>query len=403
VNQAMRVVRSWRWPALAALAVIAAGVLIALLQPSATSGYLDPGDATPTGGRALAALLSARGQQVVRTQLPPGPSAGDSLEFVTSPDLLSGAQLTQAGRFNGDILLVDPDAAALRAIAPQVSPADESNVGGIQDGGANGLVASPMCANEAADLAGTAALEGTLLRTDDPAAQTCYPGFTSTGAVGYSMIAYTEGSRTITILGSGAVLTNQYLADNGDAALALNLMRDNQVVWVVPSIANLIGSPGAPGTGSGQQSFFDLVPWPAYLIAIQLGITVLLAAAWRMRRLGPLVAERLPVIVRASETVEGHGRLYQSRHARGRAAEVLRAGTASRLARLVGGPVTPPGTTSSASTTSAIVHPEIVAARIGEQPTEVARLLYGPPPASDMDLVRLAADLDTLERKIRQS
>jgi hypothetical protein len=401
----MRVVRGWRWPALAALVVIVAGVIIALLQPSATSGYLDPGDASPTGGRALAALLTARGQQVARTQLPPRLSEDGGLELVTTPDLLSGTQLTQAGRFNGDILLVDPDAAALHAIAPRVSlsQASDGNAGVGQASGGDGSVASPSCAKEAAELAGTADIEGTLLGTDDPAAQRCYPGFTSTGTVGYAMITYADGSRTITILGSGAVLTNQYLADNGDAALAMNLMRDNRIVWVVPSIAGLVA---APGTGSSQQSFFDLVPWPAYLIAIQLGIAVMLAAAWRARRLGPLVAERLPVIVRASETVEGHGRLYQSRRARGRAAEVLRAATASRLARLTVGP---PGTASTASpastasSTSAIVHPDIIAARIGEQPTEVARLLYGPPPASDMDLVRLAADLDTLERKIRQS
>jgi hypothetical protein len=45
----------------------------------------------------------------------------------------------------------------------------------------------------------------------------------------------------------------------------------------------------------------------------------------------------------------------------------------------------------------------MIAARIGEQPAEVARLLHGPPPGSDKDLVTLAADLDTLERKIRQS
>jgi len=381
VNRMMPVVRAWRWPALAAAAVIVAGVVIALLQPSpATSGYLDPGDATPTGGRALAALLTARGQQVARTQLPPGQSGDGSLELVTSPALLSGAQLAQAGRFTGDILLVDPDTAALHAIAPRVSQVEDIFGGGD-------FVAVPGCANQAATLAGDAYLGGTLLRSDDPAAQACYPGPGGNAGVGHYMITYADGPRTITVLGSGTALTNQYLADNGDAALALNLMRhDNRIVWVVPGIAGLTG---APGTGSGQQSFFALVPWPAYLIAIQLGIAVLLAALWRARRHGPLVAERLPVVVRASETVEGHGRLYQSRRARDRAAEVLRAAAAGRIARLTG--------------ISNTVHPETIAARIGEQPAEVARLLHGPPPGSDKDLVTLAADLDTLERKIRQS
>src|SRR5580693_10575207 len=86
----------------------------------------------------------------------------------------------------------------------------------------------------------------------------------------------------------------------------------------------------------GQRSFLSLVPWPVYLIAIQLCVAALLAAAWRARRLGPLVAERLPVVVRAAETAEGHGRLYHARRARDRAAEQLRAAAAGRLSRFTG-------------------------------------------------------------------
>ena len=48
------------------------------------------------------------------------------------------------------------------------------------------------------------------------------------------------------------------------------------------------------------------------------------------------MAERLPVIVRAAETVEGHGRLYQARRARDSAARELRAATSDRIARLTG-------------------------------------------------------------------
>ncbi len=66
------------------------------------------------------------------------------------------------------------------------------------------------------------------------------------------------------------------------------------------------------------------MPLAAWLVAIQLGVALLLAALWRARRLGPLVTERLPVVVRASETVEGHARLYRSRRARDRVAATLR-------------------------------------------------------------------------------
>jgi len=359
------IIRGWRWLALIVLVVIAAGVVSALLQPSA-SGYLDPDGTGPNGGRALADLLTERGQHVDKTGVPVSGGAG-RLELVTSPDLLSDGQLSQAGRFGGDILLVDPDPAALRAIAPRVRIISDSP---------SDVDTGPDCAAQAATLAGDAYVGGELLQTDDPAAVSCYPYLP-----GAFLVQYQAGGRTITVLGSSAPLTNQYLANDGDAALALNLMRrDTRIVWLIPS-----GS--APVPAGGQQSIFALVPWPAYLIAIQLGIAVLLAAAWRARRLGPLVAERLPVVVRAAETVEGHGRLYRARHARDRAAAVLRAAAASRIARRMGGDR----------------RPETIAARSGQPPDVVAALLSGPPPATDKDLVTLAADLDTLERKISQT
>jgi hypothetical protein len=366
LSQLRRAVRGWRWLAILVLIVLVAGVVIALLQPSAP-GYLDPSGTGPSGGRALADLLQERGQQVDRTDVPVSGGAG-RLELVTSPDELSSAQLRQAGRFGGDILLVDPDPAALRAIAPRVRMISESSAD---------VDIQPDCTAQAATLAGDAYAGGALLKSSDPAAVTCYPDLP-----GGFLVQYPDGSRTITVLGSSAALTNQYLADYGDAALALNLMRhDTRIVWLVPS-----GPAPAPATG-GQQSFLALVPWPAYLIAIQLGIAVVLAAAWRARRLGPLVAERLPVVVRAAETVEGHGRLYQARRARGRAAAVLREAAASRIASRMGGDT----------------RAETIAARAGQSPELVAALLSGPPPASDKDLVTLAADLDTLERKISQT
>lgn len=380
MSRATDIIRGWRWVALAAAGVLAAGVAIALLQPSQT-GYLDPRGTDPSGGHALSDLVTNRGQLVVRADLPPSASPVGSLELVTSPDLLTSAQLAQAGRFSGDILLIDPDPAALRAIAPAISIAGQSSRTVVQPACTAGPAAptGSSALSTVAGLAGDAYIGGAVLRASDPEAQLCYPG-----DGGYYLARYASRGRTITVLGGSVPLTNQYLAQDGDASLALNLVRaDSRIYWVVPS-----GTPlPPPGTASGQQSFFSLVPLPAYLIAIQLAVAVVLAAAWRARRLGPLVAERIPVVVRASETVEGHGRLYQARRARARAAAELRAAAASRIARRTGGAFTA----------------ETIAARTRQAPGEVADLLHGPPPATDQALVSLAANLDTLERKIRQS
>jgi hypothetical protein len=384
--RASRAVRRWRLPALLAAGVLIAGGVIALLhqQPSPVR-YLDPAGTGQSGGHALADLATERGQVVVRTPVPDttaqdkAGAGGGALELITNPGQLTTAQLGQAARFDGDILLVDPNTAALRAITPGVGIAGHEFAAVVQ----------PRCDLQAATLAGGAYVDGAVLATSAPGAQECYPAGDR-----HWLVRYESGGRTVTIIGSGTPLTNQYLANDGDAALGLNLLDGaRRIVWVVPSAAAAAGTQGS-GQG-GQQSFLSLVPWPVYLIAIQLCVAALLAAAWRARRLGPLVAERLPVVVRAAETAEGHGRLYHARRARDRAAQELRAAAAGRLSQLSG-----LGTGDGSGRDAAA---GAVAARAGLPAAEVAALLHGPPPATDQDLVNLAADLDTLERKIRQS
>jgi hypothetical protein len=90
-------------------------------------------------------------------------------------------------------------------------------------------------------------------------------------------------------------------------------------------------------------------------------------------------------VVRASETVEGHGRLAHAAGARDTAAADLREAARRRLARLAHGGALEP---------DALVG--VVAARTGRDPTTVRALLYGPTPGDDAALVRLARELDAL-------
>ena len=364
--------RRWRAPLVIILVILLGGALIALLQPSAhQAGYLDPRDPGQFGTRALAHLLAHRGEPVIEAgtvQSAEAAAQGGGVTLViTSPGLLSGSQLGRLAGVDASLLLVEPVPAELTTLAPGAAVAGDAPV----------RPAEPGCSLPAASLAGGADMGGEQLRSTAPGAWQCYP---VDGRP--SLVRYRTGGRTITLLGTGAPLTNQYLGEYGNAALALDLLDgSSRIVWLVPSLA-----PGGPPPG-GPRSLLSLIPRPAYLVTIQLAIAVVLAALWRMRRLGPLVAEPLPVIVRASETVEGHGRLYRSRRSRDRAAAVLRDAALNRITiRLA----LPRGAGADAVCAA-------VAARTGREAASIKATLFGPVPRDDAAFVALARDIDTLE------
>jgi len=371
------------------LLILLGGTLTALLEPAVVpTGYLDPAGTGAPGARALADILSDRGVTVVRTTTAAAAEAataaaattgtaagpGGVTLVVTSPGWLTAGELAGLARLRADLVVVGPDRAALAALAPGIGLAGTAPV----------QPRLPGCGLPAAQLAGNADLGGDRFtaRPGLGAAQ-CYPaGGPAT------LVQYSASGRVITVLGSGNPLTNGSLARLGNAALALNLLgARSRVVWLVPQ-------PGLPGgtAAGGPKPLLALIPLPAYLVAIQLGVAVLLAAAWRARRLGPLVPERLPVVVRASETAEGHAGLYRSRRARGRAAAALRAAMLARTLPSLGlSPDARPADVISA-----------VSARSGSAPAAIEAMLFGPAPGDDAALVALADNLDALEREVRR-
>lgn len=386
--------RRWRAPLTVIAVILAGGLIVALLQPAAgTTGYLDPGNPQPNGARALATLLTERGTAVVRVPTVAaaagaaapagsgaarsgaarsGPADGPVTLLITDPDLLTTGELRSLARIPGDRVIAEPDPAVLTILAPGVTDLRPTPVQSLP----------PRCALPGARLAGSADLGGSALRTTAAGAVQCY------AANGHpSLVRYQAGNRTITVLGTGAPLANSGLAQLGNAALDLNLLgARSRLVWLVPG-------PSAPGsaTASGPEPFTSVVPLGAYLVLIQLAIAAALAALWRGRRLGPVVAERLPAVVRAAETVEGHGQLYRSRRSRDRAAAALRGAARGRILPLLGLP-------GSAEDTAVAA---MLAARTGRPASEVTGLLAGPVPADDAALVALADGLDALEREVR--
>jgi Domain of unknown function (DUF4350) len=368
----------WRTPLAIAAVVLLGGIAVAMLAPSAApvTGYLDPASTQPTGTHALADLLAARGTQVLRVTSAAAASTavrqGASTIVVTSPALLTPEQLAVITEARAAVMIIEPAGAAVAMLAPSLASADSARVGTVD----------PHCSLRAATLAGSVDLGGLGLRlVPGTAGTTCYPG-----AGGAFLAQYGRGAGQVTVLSSGVPLQNQHLAALGNAALALNLLSDRgRVAWLVPTGP----SPSAPASGSA--SLWSLIPSGTYLVAAELGVALLLAAAWRARRLGPLVAEPLPVVVRAAETTEGHARLYQATRARDQAAQSLRRAVTGRLITALGLP----------SETGADVITTEITSRTTLSQDQVRRLLFGPAPGNDAELVSLATDLDAMEREVR--
>ncbi|MDQ0776822.1 hypothetical protein QF026_005288 [Streptomyces aurantiacus] len=369
---------------LALVALLAAAVAIAVVRSGAQHGSLDPRSADPAGSRAVAELLADRGvsTRVVTTSAEASTAAGpDTTLLIARPDLLTDRQQTGLHSVfkdsGGRTVLVAPGTPSVGTLAPGVEAAPAPSYDSAL---------APDCTLPAARRASTADTGGLRYSTDAPDADSCYP---SDGLPTLLRIPAAEGDGDTVVLGAPDILQNDRLDEQGNASLALQLLGSRpHLVWYLPSLSD------DSATDGGDQSFLDLVPSGWLWGTLQLFVAAVLAALWRARRLGPLVPERLPVAIRASETVEGRARLYRKSNARDRAAGALRSTTRTRLAPLVG--------VSPAQAHAPEVLLPALSARLHREGQPLQALLFGPPPHDDAALIALADQLDALEREVRR-
>ncbi|MEZ0494461.1 DUF4350 domain-containing protein [Kineococcus sp. TBRC 1896] len=363
-------VRRHRGAALLVLALVATAVLVTLLTPRTDEAVFSPESAAPSGGRAVARVLAEQGVRVDQARsfdaaLGGLGAADDVTLLVTRPDLLSAQRWDRLAASGADLVLLRPDAGTLEALTGAVRATGEARTG----------VRDPGCDLPAARAAGPARAGGPTYAASD-GATACYGG-------SYVQGPLREGPGTLTVVGQPSLLTNRWVAQDGNAALALwTLGAHRDLVWYLPDPLDT-DSPTVPLTA--------LLPpwlWPSVAVLALAGAVLLL---WRGRRLGRLVSEPLPVLVRAAETVEGHGRLYASARAAGRAAQALREATLRRLRAWTG--LDPRAGVPDVA--------DQVAWVTGRPAPAVHELLAGADPRDDPALVRLALDLDALERDVR--
>jgi Domain of unknown function (DUF4350) len=337
------------WVGLAGVVAVGALVIAAIaFSVSAPAADLDPTSPAHGGSKALARLLEHRGTTVSKlvdpAQAQSSPSSTTVL--VVDPDDLSADQLR--GLTGHRVVLIDPDVAALAAVTSAYQPDSTSAAGSTP----------PSCSWPGGQAAGPVSFPAGTVTYTGPS--TCYAG----------AVVVTD---QLVVLGSGELLRNDQLAGNSIAALDLNAISADgtvrDVAWLMPGVSD---------SGSGSPSVWALFPPWAQRAFWWLLVVGVLAALWRGRRLGPVVYEPLPVVVRSVEVVEGHGRLYRRAGARERAAALLRRATANRLASHL-------GLDRRASIT------EVAAVVPG------ATALTGATPLDDDGLLRLADELAALE------
>jgi hypothetical protein len=293
--------------------------------------------------------------------------------LVSRTDLLNAddvGQLVARVRLAGHpLVLVAPSTAQLDRLAPGVRVADA----------VDRRVAPPGCDDPVATRAGPADAGGLTYVADAgvPTA-TCY------AAAGHSSYVVWGSGPSTTIVGQPSLLTNDRLAKQGNASLMVGALGGTgDLVWYVPTGAAVVAQ---------QHSLRSVLPGWVGWVTLQLLVVVGVCMVWRGRRLGRLVPEPLPVVVRAVETTEGRARMYRRARAHGRAAAQLREAELNRLRAHLGLARTAPATDVVA----------VAATRTGIPSAELAGMLLGPPPPDDAGLLRLAQILDQLDREVRR-
>jgi len=422
--KAKRKSRSWRWLrvaipyAVVALLLLVSAIAYAWEEPDPTdAAFLSPTSGEDVGAKSLADRLLARGIRIERhTRTADALVAahrGEATLFIPGPDLLHSFYLRMLKLMpaSTNVVLVRPDDKTLdRGHLPAFVRKDRWAT----------TDAEPGCGYAPAVSAGRAGVKRAAYQTrPDVVVDRCYDG---------SLLRVRHEKTTLTLVGATDPFRNDRIGEHGNATLAVELLATAPtVIWLdlhrkepgptyhdqagldpSPAPADLgRGSPDPdfpipdpdgtdPGEGRGgrpadraggdEPGLSDLFPAAAWTVLALLAVAALLAAAARARRLGAPVQEPLPVLVPATETVTGRGRLYERSRDRGAALSVLRRSARERVTHAFD---LPPDTDRT------VLVPAL-AERTGYPADEIDALLFGRDPETDEELVATAAALETL-------
>jgi hypothetical protein len=362
------------------IVVVLVGVLLAALtamigtDDGPSNAPLDPSSATASGSKALVRVLEQQGTDV--DVVHDADRLGSETVFVDdSAGVLAPAVARRIARTVPDVVLVTSDPAVLEAFQIDAEPAASIDT--------TDTVSTTSCDIAAARSASRVTTTGTGYSVPASAGIRCAP--TGTGADRtWGLVESRTAAGSVTLVGTTAAFRNDTITTAGNAALALGLLgSDDHLAWYVPTA----------GTADAAPTLGELAPpWVPSAIAI-LALVAVAAGVWRGRRLGPLVVEQLPVVVRASETTEGRARLYARTRDRTHTLDTLRLAAIRRIGRTLGLP--------RSAHVDDVVHRAATAT--GLPARHVGAVLVGGPTTDDRALVDGADALDQLERAVSRA
>ncbi|MBM7516246.1 DUF4350 domain-containing protein [Nocardioides nitrophenolicus] len=364
--------------AVAAAVVLALVVAVWLTRDSEKyPGVADPRNPGPDGAQALAKVLADQGVEVTIARSAAAfeeAAVDDATTVVVSgteqlaPSTLERMRAHAAAAAR--VVLVEPDFAIIQEIDPDLGLLP------VSAGKDDALAA--RCPDGVAGVG----LEGLTVEVDRATS------YTGAGCFPVDDRSLVRGVDGLVLFGAGQALTNDQVTRADNAAVGLRLLgQDPRLVWYVPDATDAV-SDDAVTIGSLLPDWIGPALW---LVALA-GAALLL---WRVRRLGPLSTEPLPVVVRAVETTRSRGRMYRRSGDRDHAARALRQAARADLARRL--------RLDRGAPTHAVV--EATARHLGAPVEAVSALLddHRTAPATDQDLVRFAQDLARLRREVRRS
>ena len=372
----------WFTPLVVVGLLLTATLAVTLVNPGGNGNAddLDPANPGFTGAQGLAHVLRDHGVAVtvVRSQreLLEQTVDGATTVAITGAQKLSArtarTAMTHAASA-ASLVLLDPDPEVTRGmglpVASHLTDLTKARAGCL------GTDLGEEFRLAAADRAYVPAATGS-------GATTCFPDKNNGGGALVSLPAG-AGRAPVILIGDESLIVNGAILDADNAAIALRLFgHTNRLIWYVPSAADIAAADST--SRSIAPSWFR----PGLVLGAS---AMLLVCLWRGRRLGRLVTEPLPVVIRAVETTESRGRMYRKSRDRTRALAVLQQATRRRLASYLG--LSGSADVGSVAAASAAVS--------GRDYGDVLHLLDSPAAPDDSSLLERANTLSALEKEVR--